>query len=76
MGSKVGIKKVALDLLCKESPQTRKVAVVPRRKLRSADSKGWTLSQVMYVQMRSLGDGPPFSVEKNQGGETIRVGVE
>lgn len=75
MGSKVGIKKVALDLLCKESPQPREVAVVSR-KLRSADSKGWTSSQVMYVQVRSLGDGPPFSVEKNQRGEPIRVSVE
>lgn len=73
-GTQVGVEQVPLDLAGEEAAQGREILIVGRRQGGGSGCECRALEQVVKIQVGSLGDAPPLSIQEYQGGEAVRVG--
>jgi hypothetical protein len=73
-GTQVGVEEVPLDLAGEEAAQGREVLIVGGRQRGGSGRECRALEQVVKIEVGSLGDAPPFSVQEYEGGEAIWVG--
>lgn len=73
-GTQVGVEEVPLDLAGEEAAQGREVLIVGRRQRGGSGCECRALEQVVQIEVGSLGDAPPFSIQEYERGEAVRVG--